>query len=68
VAPDIAEIQMPPLPTGGAVDSLRIQSEMIWYICVRLGEDHLSKYADGERVRLKDIFKQAQEKYYPISE
>jgi hypothetical protein len=30
---------------------------MIWYICVCLGEDCLSKYADGERVGLKDIFK-----------
>ena len=41
---------------------------MMWYICVRLGQDRLLEYADGKNVGLKDIFKDAKEKYYPVSE
>jgi hypothetical protein len=56
-------VEMPPLPTKGPINELRIQTEVVWYICVRLGQDRLLDYADRKNVGLKDIFNDVRQKY-----
>jgi len=56
-APDVPEVKMPPVPTGGAIDALRIQSEMIWFICVSLADERFLQYADGTKMGLEGLFK-----------
>jgi hypothetical protein len=63
------DVKMPPVPKCSQIDSSWIQLEMIWYICADLGNDGLLKFANGSKqTGIRSIIKDAQEKYYPVSE
>ena len=50
---------------SGQYNSLRVEREMVWYICTRLGSN---KYADGKRVGLNHVIEEARARYYPVSQ